>query len=86
MLEEFTRPIYSEDINNKARNKQLTLEDLLGIKQSSYLKFYITAHDSFTGSKKVFESNPYTIENIKHGLYKYGGLYIISRDALKENH
>ena len=61
MIEEFTRPIYSTEINDKAKKELLTLEDLLGITQLSYIKFYIIAHDKFTGSKKVFESPSYTI-------------------------
>ena len=77
MIEEFTRPIYSTVINDKAKKGLLTLEDLLGITQLSYIKFYIIAHDKFTGSKKVFESPSYTINNIKHGLYKYGELYVV---------
>lgn len=77
MLEEFSRPIYSTEINNKAEKGLLTLEDLLGIMQLSYIKFYVIAHDRFTGSKKVFESQSYTANSIKHGLYKYGELYVV---------
>lgn len=77
MLEEFTRPIYSTQINNKAEKGLLTLEDLLEITPLSYIKFYVIAHDRFTGSKKVFESPSYTATNINHGLYKYGELYVV---------
>lgn len=77
MRDEFVRPIYCEEINQKAENNLLTLEDLLEITPTSYIKFYIIAHDRFTGSKKVFESSNYTINNIKHGLYKYGDLYVV---------
>lgn len=78
MLDEFIRPIYSNDINSKAKKCLLTLEDLLTITPTSHIKFYIIAHDRFTGSKKVFESASYTVNNVKHGLYKYGELYVVS--------
>ncbi len=77
MLEEFIRPIYPDEIRNKAEKRKLMLEDLLGIRQSAYIKFYIIAHDKFTGSKRIFESQSYTINDVKHGLYKYGKLYIV---------
>lgn len=70
-------PIYSEDIVDKAEKRTLTLEDLLNIRQSSYIKFYAIAHDCFTGSKKIFESPSYTSDNIKHGFYRYGELYVV---------
>lgn len=77
MLEEFIRPIYPDEIKNKAEKRLLTLEDLLGIRQSAYIRFYIIAHDKFTGSKRIFESQSYTINDVKHGLYKYGELYVV---------
>lgn len=77
MQKEFVRPIYCTEINKKAEQKLLTLEDLLEITPTSYIKFFIIAHDRFTGSKKVFESSKYTRNNIKHGLYKYGELYVV---------
>ncbi len=77
MLEECTRSIYPNDIIEKAKNRQLSLDDLIKIKGSSYINFYIIAHDKFTGSKKLFKSKDYTIEDIKHGLYKSGELYVV---------
>lgn len=79
MMMEFKRPIYPEAIRQKAESRTLTLEDLLSIVPSSHMKFYIIAHDRFTGSKKIFESPSYTIDNIKHGFYKYGELSVIER-------
>ncbi|MBQ2901504.1 MAG: hypothetical protein IJE49_06600 [Agathobacter sp.] len=78
MMSEFARPIYPKKIRDKAEKKQLTLEDLLTITSTSYLKFYIIAHDRFTGSKKIFESPSYTSGNVKKGLYKSGELYVVS--------
>lgn len=77
MREEFVRPIYCAEINKKAEKSLLTLEDLLEITPTAYIKFHIIAHDRFTGSKKVFESSAYTKNNIKQGLYKFGELYVV---------
>lgn len=52
MKNEFTRPIYSQEIIDKAKKRILTLEDLLGITPSAYVRFYIIAYDRFTSSKK----------------------------------
>lgn len=77
MRTEFMRPIYSKEINEKAKNRELTLEDLLTIKTGAYLNFYISAHDILLGNKKMFESKPYTINDIKFGRYKYGELMVV---------
>lgn len=77
MHKEFVRTMYPKDINNKATKGLLTLEDLLLISPSSYIMFYIIAHDKLSGRKKIYESPSYTIENIKQGIYKHGELYIV---------
>lgn len=76
LKQELCRPIYPEYINVKAKNSQITLEDILSICPNSYIKIYIIAHDSFTGNKKIFESKKYTKNDILYGEYKIGELTI----------
>lgn len=82
MRTEFMRPIYEDAIREKADKRELTLEDLLTIKQGTYLNFYISAHDKLLGNKKMFESKPYSIEDIKFGKYKFGELCVVQKDEV----
>lgn len=82
LIQELSRPIYPESIKSKAVNGQITLEDILSISPNSYIKVFITAHDSFTGNKKIFESKKYTEKDIKFGVYKIGDLEIFEKNKI----
>ena len=55
----FDRTFFSNDLKEKAAKGVLTLEDLLGITEKALIRIYISAMDSFTGSRKVFRSKNY---------------------------
>lgn len=73
---EFIRPLYSAEIQYKAFSGKLTIEDLLKINDNAYIIFYIIGFDAFSGSKRLFESKKYTIDDIHIGKYKKCELFI----------
>lgn len=67
--ERFSKPVYGERINNKHANGTLRLEDLLEVSEMSYLRIYVFGFDKFSGTRKVYRSKRYTLQDIKHGTW-----------------
>lgn len=57
--------ILPNEIAEKSRNGELTLEELLSIGSSSRLQIIVSGVDSFTGTRRYFESKLFKAEDIK---------------------
>lgn len=76
-VEHLDRPPYPDNIRKKARLGTLTLEELLGLDQEAKLKVYAFGYDKFSGTRKLFVSHPYGIEDIKKGSFSEDGMDIV---------
>lgn len=61
-----------KDICQKAIHSELTLEDVLSLGTKSWLTVYAFGYDGYSGSRKLFDSKEYTLNDIKYGLYMKG--------------
>lgn len=73
----FDKTFFSTDLKEKAKNKLLILEDILSITPKAFIRIYISAMDSFTGSRKVFRSKDYYLSDIKYGSYERYSLDLV---------
>ena len=67
--ETFKYAPYPENIRVKAHECTLTLEDLLGLDETSGIQMYIFGFDNFSGARKLFISQSYDINSIKSDLF-----------------
>lgn len=73
----FTSKEYSKQIIKKAKNKTLTLADIIQTYNDSFfIKIYVFGTDSITGVKKMFQSPRYRTKDIKEGKYKSPNVHI----------
>lgn len=84
-LDEFSQSeIYPEDIRKKAKEKSLSLEDVMSMGIETNLQIFAFGYDEFSGSRKYFESESYTINDIKEG--PFDGLKIKKQIAQWQPH
>lgn len=60
---------YPEEIRAKAKEKKLTMEDVLSLGKESKLKIYLSGYDEFSGARKMFESSFMAAKDIKAGWF-----------------
>lgn len=78
----FTKDFFPEEIQNKAKEKTLTLEDVLGIGKKAEFQIIIIATDEFSGARKFFESKVYTIDDIAKGYFKKDSLDVVETEEV----
>jgi len=80
---------FPEDFRNKAKNRMLTLEDVMSLGANSWLQLTAFGYDEFSGARKMFTSRNYTIKDIKYGKFRIGGLDVVElerdQNNIKEN-
>lgn len=68
--ERFSKPIYGQEIYNKLRLGNLTLDDVLALGTEATVTVFVFGYDSWSGARKMYESSPYRAANIKQGPWK----------------
>ncbi len=66
--------MYPDTIRTQSEQRKLFLEDLLSLGTEATLEIYITGYDGFSGAKKLFVSNPYTLQDIRPGHFPRGDI------------
>lgn len=74
--EYFQRNIFSEEIREASRNKSLILEDVLQLGTQAHFQIMLLGYDEFSGVRKLFLSNVYTIDDIVEGNFDTKSLNI----------
>lgn len=72
----FQKNIFSNEIREASKNKTLTLEDILKLGSNARLRIMLLGYDEYSGSRKLFLSKVYTINDIKKGLYEKNSVNI----------
>lgn len=78
--EDFTKPIYPNNIRKKYLDNNLELEDLFKLGSKVTLQVYGFGYDEFSGVKKLFKSNIYSANDIKEGYFDRAGLEVKSQN------
>lgn len=82
---EFKSPRFPAHIRQRAEAGTLTLEDVMGLgTKPASLQVTAFAYDSFSGSRKVFQSKKYRAIDIRSGAFQLQGLTIVDA-ALDES-
>lgn len=79
--------IFPEEMREKARNKELLLEDLLKLGTEAKLEIHAYCYDSFSGTRKLFISEPYTVDvngKIPEGQFDSTSLAVIPATVVSE--
>jgi hypothetical protein len=63
----------------------LQLEDLLDIGSEADLQVFIFGYEGVTGTRKLFESPKYTIDNIKNGGFDPFGVDVLAKETVSES-
>jgi hypothetical protein len=74
------------EIRAKAKQKQLTLEDLLSLGVTATVQMFVSGYDEFSGARKVFASPVYALTDIRCGRFR--GLSVVesqSENAERKN-
>lgn len=72
----FQKNLFSEEIRSAATNKSLTLEDVLKLGRKANLQIMLLGYDEFSGTRKLFQSKIYTVEDIAEGYFDTRSLKI----------
>ncbi len=81
----FTKNYFPDHFKVLAAERRPKLEDVFEIIEGIYIRIYISATDSFSGSKKVFKSKDYRAEDIIEGQYIDGSLEVDIIGANRES-
>ncbi len=73
---EFNKAFYPEDIRQKSEEDSILLEDVMTLGADGTLQIIAFGYDGFSGARKVFESKPYNIDDIKLGPFDEKGLRV----------
>ena len=71
------RQYFPDRIRHLASEKKLSLEDVLGINEGSYLRILVKVTDSVSGATRVYRSRDYLLKDIVHGYFEKRSLNII---------
>lgn len=83
LRKKFDKTFFEDSLKLKAYQELLTLEDILSITPKAFIRIYISAMDSFTGSRKIFRTKDYYMDDIKYGSYERYSLNIIEEKEEK---
>lgn len=73
---DFSQKIYPQSIRNKHQVNQLSLEDLFQLGNETSVRVSILGEDAYSGSRKLFQSKKYKIDDIKNSPFKLYSLKI----------
>lgn len=65
------------EVRAKAAKRGVLLEDLLGMGSEAQIQVLAYCYDSFSGSRKLFRSRPYTLKNIATRRFKRNSLDVV---------
>lgn len=69
--DEFSKEaFYPEELRNKAKNKNLSLEEVLNLGSAATLEIEAFGYDGLSGARKIFLSKRYTTADIREGKFK----------------
>lgn len=77
---------YPDYIKIKSNEKILLLEDVLSIGSEATLQIFAFGYDEFSGSRKVFISKFYTVDDIKEGRFDFHGLTVKTDKSSQKLH
>lgn len=83
MNDKFKHDPYPEDIQKKANDGIITLDDLLNIGKYSYLIVSVFGYDEYSGTRKLFESKKYRKNDVKLGLFEKSMMGVIHKPEKK---
>ena len=78
------KPFYPAEIKHKANMRNLLLEDILNLGANTTLEIIASGYDEFSGARKIFLSNRYTINDIKEGIFQPNGLQVIESPKISK--
>lgn len=71
--------IFPTELRKKAREQTLLLEDLMSAGKAARLQIFAYCYDGFSGTRKLFRSKIYMIEDIIEGRFDPKGLSVVSK-------
>lgn len=83
-VDEFSHNILPSAIREKLRRGIATLEDIMSLGSDSTLQVFAFGYDAFSGTRKVFESPLYHVQDIQEGVFARKSLEIISRETYRK--
>lgn len=78
----FKTNLFPDNIARMAAERKLTLEDLYSLSDTAYLRIYVSATSSISGSKKTMKSKDYTLSDIKPGKFIPQKLELVEGDLI----
>ena len=73
-MTEYSKKIYYSSIRKKAKNKRLSLYDIINAYPNATLQVFIMGNDKVTGARKLFISKRYTKTHFARGRFRKGSL------------
>ena len=70
-------------LSNFEENSNL-LEDLLSLGTKAYLQIYVFGYDAVSGTRKVFESKQYRLNDVLHGRFSGTSLNVVAYNSNKD--
>ena len=75
----FSRIYFPEQVRFLAKERRLSLEDVLGVKDGSHLRLLVKVTDSVSGDTRVHRSKDYELEDIVYGYFKKKSLSVVPK-------
>jgi hypothetical protein len=75
----FDADIFPKEVINKFKLKELELEDLLRLGNESFVEILISGYDDYSGSRKVFRSKRFKLQDVKEGFFETKSLKILAK-------
>lgn len=79
LAEKFKKTSYGSEINEKRKQGNLTLEDVLGAGEKAAMTLNIFGYDSWSGARKMYESPEFLASDIKEG--RWDGMLVIADES-----
>ncbi len=76
---------FPKALHKKAKDKQLTLEDLLSLGSRAKLEMFVSGYDEFSGAWKVFSSKEYLLEDIINGRFRGLSIFEAQTEQAEQN-
>lgn len=68
--DQFLNTLLPQEINDKAKSKTLTIEDVLKLPYEKELNVIVYGYDEFSGTRKMFVSKNYKEQDIQLGIFQ----------------
>ena len=76
----YNRQLFPKIIRDKAKEKSILLEDLLGLGAAANVQIHTFGYDNFSGARKLFISKKYKIKDITMGAFDISELGVKQRE------